>query len=84
MKVIKANRAPMLNKAGKETMSAKRSFLIPFAALISRRILPILNTLTTRSRVGETGKSVMRSSMRIPTMEAITRTKSKRFHAAVK
>ena len=52
--------------------------------LMRRRILPILKTLTTLSSVGETGKSVMRSSIRMPTIEAITRTKSKRFQAAVK
>ena len=84
MNVMRASRAPMLNKAGKETMRAKSSFLMPLAALINRRILPIRNTLTTLSKVGETGKSVMRSSMRMPTMEAITNTKSNRFHAAVK
>jgi hypothetical protein len=52
--------------------------------LMSLRILPILKTLTTRRRVGETGKSVIKSSIKIPTMEAMTRTKSKRFHGAVK
>lgn len=51
---------------------------------MSLRILPILKTLTTLRRVGDTGKSSMRSSITIPTMEAITRTKSNRFQAVVK
>ena len=46
-----------------------------------RRILPILKTRTTRSSVGDTGKSAMRSSITMPTMEAITSTKSNRFQA---
>ena len=41
-------------------------------------------TLITLSSVGETGKSSIRSSIRIPTIEAITSTKSNRFQAAVK
>ena len=49
-----------------------------------RRILPILKTRTTRSSVGDTGKSAMRSSITMPTMEAITSTKSNRFQAVVK
>ena len=52
--------------------------------LISRNILPILKTLTTLRSVGDTGKSSMRSSMTMPTMDAMTRTKSNRFHAVVK
>lgn len=51
---------------------------------MSLNILPILKTLTTLRRVGDTGKSSMRSSITIPTMEAITRTKSNRFQAVVK
>ena len=42
----------MLNRAGREITRAKRSFRMPFAALISRRTLPILKTLTTLSKVG--------------------------------
>ena len=52
--------------------------------LMSLSIRPILKTLTTLRRVGETGKSVIMSSMTMPTMEAITRTKSNTFHPAVK
>ena len=52
--------------------------------LIKRNIRPILNTLTTRSRVGETGKFSIISSITIPTMEAMTKTKSKTFQPAVK
>ena len=52
--------------------------------LMSLSIRPILKTLTTLRRVGETGKSVIMSSMTMPTMEAITSTKSNTFHPAVK
>ncbi|KYQ56666.1 hypothetical protein ALC60_04265 [Trachymyrmex zeteki] len=57
----------MLKSAGRLTTRAKSSLRIPFAALMSLKILPILNTLTTR-----TGKSIMISSIRIPRMDANT------------
>ena len=81
---MRARRAPMLNKAGNDTIKANKSFLIPLAALISLNIRPILKTLTTLKRVGETGKSCIMSSMTMPTILAITRTKSNTFHPAVK
>ena len=52
--------------------------------LIKRRMRPILNTLTTRSSVGDTGKSIMMSSIRMPRMEASTSKKSNTFHGTVK
>ena len=64
----------------------KRKIIIIISdlTLISRNILPILKTLTTLRSVGDTGKSSMRSSMTIPTIDAMTRTKSNRFQAVVK
>lgn len=52
--------------------------------LMSRKILPILKTLTTLNNVGETGKSIMMSSISIPRMEANTNKKSNTFHGTVK
>ncbi|KYM75414.1 hypothetical protein ALC53_14110 [Atta colombica] len=62
----------MLKSAGRLTTRAKSSLRIPFAALMSLKILPILNTLTTRKSVGDTGKSIIISSIRIPRMDANT------------
>ena len=44
----------ILTSAGADIANAKSRVLIPFAPLISRRTLPTLATLTTRSRVGDT------------------------------
>jgi hypothetical protein len=74
----------MLKSAGSETTRAKRSFRIPFAAFINRNILPILNTRTTRKSVGDMGKSIMISSIKMPKIDARTRRKSNRFHGTVK
>ena len=52
--------------------------------LINRRIRPIRNTRTTRKSVGETGKSIIISSMRMPKMDASTSRKSNKFHGTVK
>ena len=52
--------------------------------LIKRKIRPILKTLTTLNSVGDTGKSSIISSITIPTIDAMTKTKSKTFHPAVK
>lgn len=74
----------MLNKAGKDTTSAKSNFRIPFAAFINLNIRPILKTLTTLNNVGEIGKSIMISSIRMPNIDARTNRKSKTFHGTVK
>lgn len=74
----------MLNKAGRDTTSANSSFRIPFAAFINLNIRPILKTLTTLKRVGDMGRSIMMSSIRMPNMEARTSRKSKTFHGTVK
>lgn len=51
---------------------------------MSRKILPILNTRTTRSNVGEMGRSIIMSSISMPKMEARTSRKSKTFQGTVK
>ena len=78
------NKAPILNKAGSETIRAKSNFRMPLAALMSLKMRPIRQTRATRRSVGETGKSSIKSSITMPTMLAITRIKSKMFHPAVK
>ena len=61
-----------------------RSELIIYHTLISLRIRPILKTLRTLRRVGEMGKSGMKSSMMIPTTDVRTRSKSNKFQALLK
>ena len=78
------NKAPILNKAGSETIRAKSNFRMPLAALMSLKMRPIRQTRATRRSVGETGKTSIKSSITMPTMLAITRIKSKIFHPAVK
>lgn len=52
--------------------------------LINRNILPILKTRTTLRSVGDTGKSIITSSMSIPITDAKTSKKSKTFQGTVK
>ena len=56
----------MFSSAGRDMTSAKRSFRIPFAALMSRRTRPIRKTRTTRRRVGVTMTADRISSSTIP------------------
>lgn len=55
-----------------------------YLAFMSLKMRPILNTLTTRRRVGDTGKSIIMSSMRMPRIEASTSKKSNTFQGTVK
>lgn len=84
MNVINAKSAPILKSAGSDTTKANSNFRMPLAALINRSILPIRKTRTTRSNVGDIGKSIITSSMRIPKIEAKTSKKSNTFHGTVK
>lgn len=52
--------------------------------LISLKILPMRKTRTTRRSVGEMGRSIMMSSMRMPNIDASTNRKSKTFQGTVK
>ena len=56
----------MLKRAGIDIASANNKVLIPLAPLTSRRTLPILATLTTRSNVGETKYASIKSLKTIP------------------
>lgn len=52
--------------------------------LINLNIRPILNTRTTLKSVGDTGKSIIISSISIPRTDAKTSKKSNTFHGTVK
>lgn len=52
--------------------------------LISLKILPMRKTRTTRRSVGEMGRSIMMSSMRMPNIDASTNRKSNTFQGTVK